>query len=297
MPMPAFIRQQLAESERLKEEVRRTDPERYRREYGRADRATNKITLDQEIGATFQHLSDRDLDGRKNHSEVVDRMYESFKRHMDQPTRLTASQFLKFEPLYSKELHDRCINYDITKDMEDELEVLSNEFVSLVNLRKPLIIVSDEDPNVVIAELPPVFMSINNKSMRNLSDALTELNNAQQLDDGVNGGVARRNIMVATKKVLSEVVRGQDWKNLRDQMAAARNLRNRYEIKKKSIEEAIIENKSPEEILQRIESTVTEDGGRMLTKEEAIAAAKIPQKKDSDAEEVCDFEPLDEEEW
>ena len=35
----------------------------------------------------------------------------------------------------------------------------------------------------------------------------------------------------------------------------------------------------------------------MLTKEEAIAAAKIPQKKDSDAEEVCDFEPLDEEEW
>lgn len=287
--LPPTLQKQIADSERAKEKIRRENPELYARYYGHTDRATNVMSLNDDIEGQYRRILGREYDPVEDRKQEVERIYDAFTKQMDKPTVLTESDFLRYAPLYSKENRRKIMENTISIDDMNELSELSVEFYLSVNLNKPLYVVADDDHSKIVAELPPVLLDINNTSQRSLNRAVHDFDTVTQLDDGVPGGMAKHNIRKATKNVLSALITNQDWSNLRDQIKNSRRLREEFKIRQK----ALAEGKDPQAELDKFKAALEQAGGKVLTAEEV---AKTRPKNSNDADDVCDFEPMDDDE-
>ena len=261
------IRTQLQQTEAAREKMRREDPEKYRQHYQQADTARNKLSITDEIKGNFMRIGNAVRDPVKARQQYVDSMYAAFATATSKPTVMTLSEFKKFEPLYHKEYLEKCVNNTLTSEEENMISDLSQEFYLKVNLTAPLIIVDDVTKEEVL-RLPPIFISMNKQSKK-LNEAMLSLSAAHQLDDGVAGGIARTQIKKATVNVWRTLSTEQDWQDIAKQVSEIRKIRAQFE--------------------QKMHPELNE---QISAKAKAIAN---PQAVDNDnADNICDFEPIDE---
>lgn len=124
--------------------------------------------------------------------EDFDRLYQIFKKNVDVPTVLSATEMDHFAPLFDRKLRQAHDNLDPTfsASLENNLQQLSNEFLHSVDPYKPIYIVPDnvkeqleagditqedaEKQNIYV--LPPLYTKLyQSKANRELVDAFNNI--------------------------------------------------------------------------------------------------------------------------
>lgn len=141
---------------------------------------------------------------------LVDDICRNFETYADKESRINVKDFKKYEILFSHELRDRYLNKELSYDEQTEIENLSNEFCSLVNIQKPIHIVDDDDKDV-IPPLPPLYMRLSTL-YGNGTEAINIFHNACTNDDRVPGGlgVQQREKATANLTILLKKCQDQD---------------------------------------------------------------------------------------
>lgn len=103
-------------------------------------------------------LTQKEINQRKikeiqdQEQEMLDQLNEISK----EKSRITASEFAKFEPLY----RNRDKAPSVISQEAFELRDLSNEFLQRINPFKPFDVVDDSDPSKVLYTLPAIYCEV-----------------------------------------------------------------------------------------------------------------------------------------
>ena len=106
------------------------------------------MNIDQELAERYEAMRNtRHQDEYSDPTEAeIDLMYNTWKNNYLHTNIIKSSDMDRFAPLFSKELARKVYtgeNY--RREEEEEIEVLSNEYASLVDLYQPVYVVSDMD--------------------------------------------------------------------------------------------------------------------------------------------------------
>lgn len=90
----------------------------------------------------------------------VDEIYANFMAGVSHQNVMRASEFKKYEILFSSELRKRYLNHEMSADEISNITDLSQEFYRKINTQAPLHIV-DDTGREVCPPIPPIFRHIN----------------------------------------------------------------------------------------------------------------------------------------
>ena len=127
-------------------------------------------------------------DQLKQRDAMVDRIYNDFQRAAEKDTVLPYSVFKKFEILYDAKLREKALNNDIDLDLQNQLEELSQEFMTLVHPCRPIHIVDDITGEEICPPLAPLRMKLTAISGED-SHVMDMLSSAIMHNDGNVAGV------------------------------------------------------------------------------------------------------------
>ncbi len=193
-------------------------------------------------------------DKLKQREDLIDRTYDSFMKYMEKDSYMTASEFKKYEVLFSQDLKERFLNDQMSLDEQNEIGILSDEFYSKVNPQRPIHIVDDVTGEEVMPPLPPLYMKVMTLSNGG-EEAVNIFHNACVNDDNVPGGMGEQQRAKATAHLRILLAKSQTQDELLNNINNFDHIANEFHRKvlgkpvwnTKEDEKAIEENKKKEE--------------------------------------------------
>lgn len=157
----------------------------------------------------------------------VNSLWGNFQHNMNADTRLTVSQFSRYELLYSRDAQKQVIDGTASSELLEQINTLSEEFYRLVNVQKPIHIVDDNTGEEVCPPLPPIFNSLRTLTGKG-SEAVDIFQQAFARSDGVNGGVGEQHVAKAAKNLMQLIVMSQDRETLMERISETDELANNF---------------------------------------------------------------------
>ena len=152
-------------------------------------------------------------DKLQQRNDFVDRTYDAFMKYMEKDSVMKASEFSKYEILYSRELKDKFNAGLMSMDEQLQIRELSNEFISKINPQRPIHIVDDVTGEEVMPPLPPLYMKLMTLSHGG-EEAVNYFHNACVNDDQVPGGMGEQQRAKATANLRILLAKSQTTEDI-----------------------------------------------------------------------------------
>lgn len=160
----------------------------------------------------------------KKRNSFVDRIYADYARSINAASRISLSEFRKFEILYSRAELKRYMDGQMSDEELENIERLSTEFISRVPPKLPIHII-DDHTGEEIAVLPPLFTSTNLMDAKSAM-VIDELSNAIIHDDGQRGSISGIKIDNGIRALFNSLMAAQNRSDIIDQINATDKLAN-----------------------------------------------------------------------
>ena len=192
----------------------------------------NKLIDDKQVSdkdSLIQHLRGiaKGKDPVKRMEDFVDSLYGNFKTNVDVDTRITASEFAKYELLYSSEARKEILDGTASSELIQTIMELSDEFYRRVNTQRPIHIVDDVTGRDICPPLPPIFNSLNTLHGKG-SEAVAIFHNAFDRSDGVKGGMGELQVQKASANLQQMLLMAQDQETLLERISATDELADNF---------------------------------------------------------------------
>ena len=184
------------------------------------------ITTSDDLGGKLSSII-KGKDPISQMDDFVNGLYGNFVTNIDVPTRIPASEFQKFELLYSREIGEQVKNGTATSAILEQIDELSKEFCMRVNIHKPIHIVDDITGEDVCPPLPPLYGSLNLLREKG-TEAIDYFHGAFNRSDGVKGGLGEREVARATANLTQVLVAAQDGSHILETIETTNQMANEF---------------------------------------------------------------------